>query len=161
MTGPAHPQRAEVPVYDFEDWPVHMARLTWIEAAELTDRLSRGAQGAYRAAGRGELGADEYSRRFGTAAEADRTAQETARESGEFHRRELDQPLAEWITSTQQEEECADEKRARPRESEPANRPGSRPRPTRCSLRPTIGPTWPGSHATSGRRSAGNGLRGS
>ena len=112
-TGPARPtavRRAEAPLkvaaYDFADWPDLTLRHTASEAAELTACLARGRQKAYKAAtatgGRTGPGR-EYLSLFDTAIEVDFAWQKAVRETVQFHGREPDEPVDEWIDRIRQE----------------------------------------------------------
>ena len=93
---------AKVPARELDDWPVLTGRLTPLEAGELTDRLSRGAQAAYAAAAQARSAA-EWDARLATALEVDLAKTKAAQETAELHGRDPRQPMGEWITRTRQQ----------------------------------------------------------
>ena len=96
----------EVPAYDFADWPDLTLRHTAAEAAELTACLARGREKAYKAAAAtgGRTGPGrEYLQQFDTAIEVDFAWQKAARETLQFHGREPDESVEEWIDRIRQE----------------------------------------------------------
>jgi hypothetical protein len=111
--GPARPSAvrraeapADVPAYDFADWPDLTLRHTAAEAAELTACLARGREKAYEAAtaAGGKTGPGrEYLTLFDAAIEVDFVCQKVARETVQFHGREPDEPMDEWIDRIRQE----------------------------------------------------------
>lgn len=92
-----------VPEYDFSDGPDLTAQATATQAAELIATLRRGAAAAYQAATRQWPTPEDYFRAFDAALEVDGAAQRAAIEAVQFHGREPDEHVDEWITRIRQE----------------------------------------------------------